>query len=292
MGLISSEPCVLPAGIVEFSFTRYSRTGMAGTFLDNLTLADVVALFPHAASRRIRTHWPVIVASLKERHLTSREAVLYVLGTINAETLPVFSPDAERPSQLSRKTDNAGYAGIRDAGTIRPFGQYDSSIAFRKGKAVINHSLGNAYYRGKDDALMRARHGDAPIPDLNEGEKYRGRGFVQITGKYNYGVMQRLVGEELEIDLLAHPEEAEEPETAAEILATYLARHRATIEKEMKAGHYEKARKVVNKQGLEWHKIERMVHAYDALQAKKAAKAAAAKTMGPPRPGTVVSPRR
>jgi hypothetical protein len=45
------------------------------------------------------------------------------------------------------------------------------------------------------------------------------------------------------------------------------------IEKEMKAGHYKNARKVVNKQGLRWESIERIVTAYDAIQAqKKAAK--------------------
>lgn len=260
---------------------------MAGTFLDNLTVGDVAALFPHSVRARVQSYWPLIAASLKERHLTSREMVLYVIGTIEAETRPTFSPGAEVSSKLSRTMDKAGYAGIQDAGTVRPFGQYDSSIAFRKGKPVINHSLGNAYYRGKDDALMRARHGDAPIPDVNEGEKYRGRGFVQITGKYNYGVMQRQVGAELEVDLLQHPEQAEDPETAAEIMACFLARHRSMIEKEMKAHHYKSARHVVNKRDLGWEKIERIVHAYDAHQAKKAS--AAARTMGPPRPPATVA---
>jgi hypothetical protein len=261
---------------------------MAGTFLDHLTIGDVAALFPHSARSRVESNWPLIAASLKERHLTSREMVLYVIGTIEAETLPTFSPRAEVASRLSRTIDKAGYAGIQDPGTVRPFGQYDSSITFKKGKPIVNHSLGNAYYRGKDDALMRARHGDAPIPDLNEGEKFRGRGFVQITGKYNYGVMQRQVGAELDVDLLKHPEQAEDPETAAEIMACFLARHRTTIEKEMKAQHYKGARHVVNRQNLGWEKIQRVVHAYDALAAKKAA--AAARIMGPPRPSTVSRP--
>ena len=265
---------------------------MAGTFLDNITADDIAALFPHEAQNRIKAHWPLIASRLKEKHLTSREAVLYTVGTIAAETYPLFSPAPERASRHSKRIDKAGYAGIQDVGTVRPFGAYDSNITFKKGKPEINKSLGNAYYRGKDDALMRARHGDAPIPDLNEGEKYRGRGFVQITGKYNYGVMQRMVGTELGIDLLEHPEEAETPETAAGILACFLARHRSAIEKEMKEGHYKAARKAVNRQGLHWEKIERVVTAYDAAQAKKASKAAAARAMGPPRPSSTVGPLR
>jgi len=261
---------------------------MAGTFLDNLTIDDVAALFPPSANERLKANWPLIAEQLKERHLTSREAVLYVLGTIDAETKPTFAPDPEQSSKRSQTVDKAGYAGIHDAGTVRPFGKYDSTIRFAKGKPIINKQLGNEYYRGKDDALMRARHGDPPIPDRNEGEKYRGRGFVQLTGKYNYTVMQRMVGTELDIDLVNNPEEAEDPETAAQIMACFLARHRSTIEKEMKAGDYEKARKVVNKQGLAWRKIERIVTAYDAAQEKKAAKAAAARVMGPPRPSTVI----
>jgi peptidoglycan L-alanyl-D-glutamate endopeptidase CwlK len=265
---------------------------MAGTFLDHLTSDDVAGLFPQAARSRIKAFWPLIAAQLKEHHLTSREAVLYTIGTISAETRPTFSPGPERSSRHSQRVDKAGYSGIQDAGTVRPFGAYDSTITFKNGKPVINKSLGNAYYRGKDDALMRARHGDTEIPDLNEGEKYRGRGFVQITGKYNYGVMQRMVGGELGIDLLGQPEKAEDPETAARILACFLARHRSTIEKDMKAGHYRAARKVVNHQGLHWEKIERVVHGYDAAEAKKLAKAQAARTMGPPRPSSTVGPTR
>jgi hypothetical protein len=246
----------------------------AGTFLDNMTVDDVAAVFPPDARKNIKANWPIIADSLKRWHLTSRELVLYAIGTIDAETRPTFSSGAELRSSRSEKLDKAGYQGIQDPGTVRPFGQYDSTIRFPKGKPVINKQLGNAYYRGKDDELMRARHGDPPVPDLNEGEKYRGRGFVQLTGKYNYGVMQRRVGAALDLDLLEEPEQAEDPATAADILACFLGSKRETIEKEMKAGNYRAARKAVNAQGLHWQKLQRVVTAYDQNQAKKVAKEA------------------
>lgn len=48
----------------------------------------------------------------------------------------------------------------------------------------------------------------------NDGWVYRGRGFVQITGRDNYN----RAGKALGVDLLTFPELAQEPETAAAIL--------------------------------------------------------------------------
>jgi hypothetical protein len=263
---------------------------MAGTFLDNLTVDDVAAMFSPADRKRIKENWPLVAASLKRWHLTDRDIVLYVIATIDAETYPKFSPAAEQANKYSRKTDKAGYAGIQDPGTVRPFGAYDSTIRFDKGKPVINKNLGNAYYRGKDDALMRARHGDPEIPDLNEGEKFRGRGFVQMTGRYNYGQMQRAVGGPLGIDLLEHPEVAEDPAVAAEIIACFISKRRQTTEQHLTAGEYKKARRVVNNLALHWEAIERVRDAYATIEAKRAAKGAASKTPAPRTPTVISSP--
>ena len=50
-----------------------------------------------------------------------------------------------------------------------------------------------------------------------DGEKYHGRGFVQLTGRDNY----RMAGEALGIDLLHKPELAAKPEVAAKIAVWY-----------------------------------------------------------------------
>lgn len=268
---------------------------MAGTFLDHLTVNDVATMFPPADRKRVKANWPIIAASLKRHHLTSRDIVLYVIATVDAETYPKFSPAPERPSKYSRKEDKVGYQGIQGASTTRPFGGYDSEIKFVKGKPVVNRHTGNAYYRGKDDELMRARHGDSPIPDLNEGYKYRGRGFVQITGHYNYAQMQRHVGAPLGLDLVEHPEVCEDPAIAAEIMAVFIGKRRQAIEQHLQAGEFKKARRHVNTQALHWEAIERVRSAYAQIEAKRksAAQSPAPKPQAPktPAPTVVSAPR-
>ena len=70
--------------------------------------------------------------------------------------------------------------------------------------------LANRVYAG------RIGNGDAASGD---GYRYRGRGYLQLTGRANY----RAFGQRLGIDLERHPERAEEPEIAWRIAACYFA---------------------------------------------------------------------
>ena len=51
-----------------------------------------------------------------------------------------------------------------------------------------------------------------------DGADFKGRGFVQLTGRNNY----QKIGAQIGIDLIADPEKANDPGTAALILATFL----------------------------------------------------------------------
>ncbi len=67
--------------------------------------------------------------------------------------------------------------------------------------------LSNLYENRKD--LGNVNPGDGP--------KFRGRGFVQITGRSNY----EHFGQELELDLLTNPDIVLDPAIAAEVLALF-----------------------------------------------------------------------
>lgn len=153
---------------------------------------------------------------------------------------------------------------FRTRETERPFGSYDSTIQFDKeGKPIINKHLGNRLYTGKDEELMRSRHGDPPREDFNDGERYRGRGFVQLTGRYNYQQMQKRLESRMKLDLVEHPEAAEDADTAAGILACVMALHRAEIETAMSRREFTRARKVVNSAGLGMAEFMAVVNAFN-----------------------------
>lgn len=74
-------------------------------------------------------------------------------------------------------------------------------------KTTKEYSSGQQYEGRKD--LGNVRPGD--------GEKYKGRGFIQITGRYNYTLAAKALG----IDLVNHPELAEKPDVAAKVTWWY-----------------------------------------------------------------------
>lgn len=71
----------------------------------------------------------------------------------------------------------------------------------------------NAYLSKYDTGRLARVLGNTPQAD-GDGQKYAGRGFVQITGKGNYKKFSELLG----IDLVANPDYTLKPEIAAQIL--------------------------------------------------------------------------
>ena len=96
-----------------------------------------------------------------------------------------------------------------------------------------------------------------------DGSLFRGRGFVQLTGRDNY----RRYGEALGIGdrLVREPHRATEPGMAGRILATFLADRQRPIKEALLEGDLARARRLVNGGR---HGLERFTAAYrigDAL---------------------------
>lgn len=75
-----------------------------------------------------------------------------------------------------------------------------------------------------------------------DGERYRGRGFIQLTGRSNY----LIYGQALKIDLINQPELANTPTVAAAVLCEYLKKRESQFTTAVQTQDLAKARKLVN----------------------------------------------
>ena len=81
-----------------------------------------------------------------------------------------------------------------------------------------------------------------PPTRSGDGEAFRGRGFVQLTGRDNYA----RYGEQIGVDLLKRPNLANEPEVAAHLLARFLKEREAPLRHALASDNLAAARRLVN----------------------------------------------
>lgn len=77
-----------------------------------------------------------------------------------------------------------------------------------------------------------------------DGEQFRGRGYVQLTGRFNYGKFGAAIG--LGDRLLSNPDLASDPETAARLLSAFLKDKQQPIQEALLEGDLRTARRLVN----------------------------------------------
>ena len=75
-----------------------------------------------------------------------------------------------------------------------------------------------------------------------DGARFKGRGFIQLTGRKNY----RFYGALLGYNLIGNPEMANTPQPAAQILAAYLKENEPSIRSALTMGDLAAARRIVN----------------------------------------------
>ncbi len=167
-----------------------------------MQLAAVRPLFPATKPANVERYLPYIEAAMGAMKLADRAMLLVALGTIRAET-EGFVPISELPSQFNTLPGQPAFSAY-EPGT-------------GPGKRVGNTQAG-------------------------DGARYKGRGFVQLTGRDNY----RRFGQQLDLPLLEQPDLANAPEVAALLLAAFLAGKAAAMRSAVAADDLKTARKLVN----------------------------------------------
>lgn len=130
-----------------------------------------------------------VASILKQLGKYSPQAHAVLLANIRGETGPEMKP----------KTESLKYSPER---LLRVFKSRVKTLENAQEIVKDQEKLGNLVYGD--------RLGNAP----NEGFKYRGRGYFQITGKENYARIGKAIGE----DLVSDPDLANDPVVAKKIL--------------------------------------------------------------------------
>jgi predicted chitinase len=123
---------------------------------------------------------------------------------------------ASTPSTTSKQNEALMLKSLVDAGITDPqtqaliMGQLSHESG---GFKSMNEIGGGVQYEG-NRRLGNTQPGD--------GDRFRGRGFVQLTGRYNYTSAARDLG----LDLVNNPDLAADPQNAAKIAIWYLQKKR------------------------------------------------------------------
>ena len=195
------------SGLVRLYFQRSAKSQerdlakLEGTFDTQMDQAESIDTSRVAAGQSgpvekihpsAAADWAAVSASLAQQGITGDAEVANIFAQIQAES----GGDAS-------KRESMAYSASR---LLEVFPKKFRSLADAQAVVAGGHeAIGNRIYGG--------RMGNAD----NEGYKYRGRGLIQLTGKYNYNKYGKMLG----IDLVNNPELAADPEIARKLAAIY-----------------------------------------------------------------------
>ena len=138
--------------------------------------------------------------------------------SITQQQLQQILPNAGQTAGVFVPVLNTAMVRFQIVGTKR-IAAFIAQIGHESGQFRYVRELGNDQYLSKyDTGSLAKRLGNTPEAD-GDGQKYRGRGLIQITGRANY----MTCGEALALDLINQPELLEKPQHACMSAAWFWA---------------------------------------------------------------------
>jgi LysM repeat protein len=187
---------------------------------------SVVAVTPNDDREYAEANVPVILRQCAARGVRNANQVAYILATTEHEShfgKPKYSRSVSLVEDNNRFTQNPD-------GTWTARNHLTGAVITRRTKAELEI----AYW---DNCYGRAGNNLGNRPGTSDAASYRGRGFVQLTGRSNYREMSELLNSQgfsytigsvtyggqgnPPIDLLAHPDHVNRvPDLAARIMVS------------------------------------------------------------------------
>lgn len=158
-------------------------------------------------AENIETYTVEVDKELKDRNMDSKKALAYALATTERESGNTMLPRREGSASGFPNTEEGAIAAVTQL--------YERGIISR------NYAL----------------------PHPKTGQRYYGRGYIQLTEYDNYRIYGDAIGE----DLVNNPDLALEPEIATKILAEFFKRK--GIDKLVEDGDFAGARYYINRDG-------------------------------------------
>ncbi|QDH83648.1 chitinase [Achromobacter phage Motura] len=186
------------------------------------------------------------MAKLQGRPAATGVAVTGTLGTgTYGAAVPQLSPNSDKSYPLkgdAKSRLDSVVRGMNAAGMTDP----NERAMFL---AQLAHESGNFRYMREiwNPAQVPAQgryEGRKDLGNLQPGDgfRFRGRGFIQVTGRTNY----RQAGQYIGIDLEADPDLASDPDVAVKIALWYWRKARPKIPQLAKAGDIRGVTKLIN----------------------------------------------
>ena len=205
---------------VSASVPIKTKSNIALSWSDIISAEVLAKIFPYTRTKNLQLYAPYVLAALDSAGFgpntpDGKLICKVALATIRAES-EGFEPIAEMCSRFNTSLNGSEF-DLYDIPKLDP-----KTKLPLKDASTIYKDLGNT--------------------EFGDGTKFKGRGFIQLTGRYNYDH----IGKQLELPLIERPYMANMPEIASAILVQFLNKKKAKIIPAIKTENYLVARKAVN----------------------------------------------
>ncbi len=177
----------------------------------------------------LRKEEPKTAAPTPAQATGGKEAVMQAMdqaGITGAHRASLMAQLDHESGGFKRLEENLNYSA---KGLLKTFGKYYKTEEQAQADARNPQAIANRVYGGR---MGNSQPGD--------GYRYRGRGFIQLTGKDNYKAFGEMIG----MDLVKNPDLAANPAIAAKIAVAYYKKR--VIDKGINAEDVASVTKAIN----------------------------------------------